>query len=71
MKMEETTCISQVSADRCSRLWLSPRMGYPDLAEQKIIDFMGTFEGVEIMAEHGFLAGENVVVSAACLFYTA
>jgi len=45
--------------------------GDPDPAEQKIIDFMSTFHGVEIMAEHGFLAGENVVVSAACPFYTA
>ena len=45
--------------------------GEPDTAEQTIIDYMAMFHGVEIMAEHGFLAGENTVVSAACPFHTA
>ena len=45
--------------------------GEPDSAEQTIIDYMSMFHGVEIMAEHGFLAGENTVVSAACPFHTA
>ena len=45
--------------------------GEPDTAEQTVIDYMAMFHGVEIMAEHGFLAGENTVVSAACPFHTA
>ena len=45
--------------------------GEPDTAEQTIIDYMAMFHGVEIMAEHGFLAGENTVVSATCPFHTA
>ena len=45
--------------------------GDPDPAEQKIIDYMAMFHGVEIMSEHGFLAGENTVVSATCPFHTA
>jgi hypothetical protein len=45
--------------------------GEPDPAEQDIIDYMAMFHGVEIMSEHGFLAGENTVVSATCPFHTA
>ncbi len=45
--------------------------GEPDTAEQTIIDYMAMFHGVEIMVEHGFLAGEDTVVSASCPFHTA
>ena len=45
--------------------------GEPDTAEQTIIDYMAMFHGFEIMEEHGFLAGEKVVISATCPFHTA
>ena len=44
--------------------------GEPDRYEQALIDSMTMFEGVEVMAEHGVLAGENIVVSASCPFHT-
>ncbi|RLI75502.1 hypothetical protein DRP04_13420 [Archaeoglobales archaeon] len=44
--------------------------GEPDPWEKEFIDFLETFEGVEVMLEHGFLAGEDIVVSAACPFHT-
>ena len=44
--------------------------GDPDPYEQKFIDSLALFEGVEVMHEHGFLAGEDIVVSATCPFHT-
>ena len=44
--------------------------GEPDPWEKTFIDFIESFEGVEIMYEHGFLAGEDIVISAECPFHT-
>jgi len=44
--------------------------GEPDPYEQAVIDSLQMFEGVEVLTEHGFLAGENIVVSATCPFHT-
>ena len=43
--------------------------GEPNPYVQKLIDSMVMFEGVEVMHEHGFLAGEDIVISAACPFH--
>ncbi|HEC56910.1 MAG TPA: hypothetical protein ENI32_03370 [Candidatus Syntrophoarchaeum butanivorans] len=45
--------------------------GEPNPYVQKLIDSMTMFEGVEVMHEHGVLAGEDIVVSATCPFHTA
>ena len=44
--------------------------GEPDPYEKAVIDSLQMFEGVEVLTEHGFLAGENIVVSATCPFHT-
>jgi len=44
--------------------------GEPDPWEKEFIKFLESFEGVEVMHEHGFLAGEDIVISAACPFHT-
>ena len=45
--------------------------GDPDPTEQELINFMLSSEGVEIQRAHGFLAGEDIAVTATSTFNTA